>query len=340
MSLSPLSRRQLISAVPAVALLAAIPARAQDATPAATPAASPVAPDGPWSFTDDRGTELTALAIPQRIVTNILAGSALYDFGITPVGIYGVTRRADGTPEPHVGGIDLESTPNLGEVTFEFDLEGFVALDADLLVGITYAIDDPVNLWSIDPAAVEILQGQVAIAAIEVNNKPVNELIQRYQDLAASLGIDTGSKAITSARAAFDATSETLRTAIEARPGLRVLVMSANQESIYPVAPTPADLAYFASLGLDIVVPDQADTSGMSWENALKYPADVILNETRAGWFTNEQLAAHETFRFHPAVEAGQIGNRSNSYVASWQGFVPVMERLTATIEASRVVTG
>src|SRR5262245_60469474 len=76
-----LNRRRLL----ATALLASVTPRlaraAQDA--GSTPVAESA--DGEWSVMDDAGRTVTLPARPQRIVADMNAASALWDFGIRPV---------------------------------------------------------------------------------------------------------------------------------------------------------------------------------------------------------------------------------------------------------------
>ncbi len=69
----------------------------------ATLAAEQAEQAGPWTFTDDRGVEVTLESRPQRIVAYETAASALWHVGITPVGIFGGST-AGRQPQPHRGG--------------------------------------------------------------------------------------------------------------------------------------------------------------------------------------------------------------------------------------------
>ncbi|HWV25256.1 MAG TPA: hypothetical protein VNZ58_13795 [Thermomicrobiales bacterium] len=329
-----LNRRHIVKGLGALA----IGAPAYRAAHAQSPQSEATPTGAGGEFIDDRGIAVALDPVPQHVVAHIMAASALWDFGIESEAIFGPTRKADGSPENYVGGVDIENTPNLGEQTFEFDIEAFVDMDGDLLVGISYGVEDPTNIWSIRPEGVGILTDIAPIAVIGVNYKPVTTVIARYGELAARLGADLDTPELQSARSEFDTASDNLRAAIAEKPGLKVLVIAANEDMFYPIPATPADLVYSEELGLSIVTPDDEDTSGVSYEQVIKYPADLILTESRVGWFTNDQLAEHPIMSQHPAVKAGQMGIRSNTYVASYRGFVPILEQLTTTIQDSQVI--
>lgn len=108
---------------------------------ARTPQVSSVAG---WVFTDDRGMKVRLPTAPSRAVAEIDAASALWDYGVRPVDVFGPQRRADGEIDARVGNVDLASVVNLGEVWGEVDIEGLLALNADLVVGPTW---DPPEIF-------------------------------------------------------------------------------------------------------------------------------------------------------------------------------------------------
>ena len=118
------TRRDVLGTASGLALATGAGYRAAQAQ--ATPAS--VAVDGAWSFTDDRGVTVSLPALPQRIVAQVTAAASLWDYGVRPVGIFGPQRRADGTPDPLAGNIDLDAVTSLGEAWGEFDLERLIAL--------------------------------------------------------------------------------------------------------------------------------------------------------------------------------------------------------------------
>jgi iron complex transport system substrate-binding protein len=179
----------------------------------------------------------------------------------------------------------------------------------------------------------------VAISTFET---PVPASLSRFEELAAALGADRDAPDVIVARERFANASEALRQAVAEKSDLRVLIISAWPEAIYVANPAAAsDLLYFQELGVNIVVPDDPDAywDELSWEQALKYPADVILLDERDGGFTVENVAeAPSTLAAHPAVKAGQLGNWYTEFVLSYDAFAAVLEELAATIHEARVI--
>ena len=137
-----LSRRGLLAAGGAATLATLLAACGKD--DAAKPAAGNGS--GPWSFTDDRGTKVEPAARPTRVVAFTGVAAALIDFGLDKqlVGVFGDTKRADGSADPQAGDLNVESVEILGNVWGEFSLEKYAALRPELLVTHMY---DPDALW-------------------------------------------------------------------------------------------------------------------------------------------------------------------------------------------------
>ena len=140
--------------------------------------------------------------------------------------------------------------------------------------------------------------------------------------------------------AAFEAAVADLQAAIEEKPGLKVLFMSGTpEESLYVANPLQsADMTLYQSLGLDIVVPEvpaEEYWEELSWEQAGKYAVDLFLIDSRQWSNTGEQLMAIPTFAAQPAAKAGQFGAWDIEYVPSYQGFTPVIEKLTEVIRGA-----
>lgn len=329
------TRRELMAAaVTSAAFAAGIQgARAQSGTPVA---------GGAWSFTDDHGTTITLPRRPERIVAYVGSAATLWDYGIRPVGAFGPLRREDGGANPLAGNVDPEAVTSLGEGWNEIDLEELVALQPDLIVSTTYSPGIPGDLWGLEPdlaAQVGEIAPVVTISAFETS---VTESLARFEDLAVALGADLDAPRVKASREQFEQASEAVRQAASERPGLRVLVMSAWPEAIYVANPAAAsDLTYFQELGVELVAPDNPDSywEELSWEQALKYPADLLLLDARDGGYTVANLAdAPSTLAAHPAVKAGQVGNWYTEFVLSYDAFATILEELAVAISESRVI--
>ncbi len=70
----------------------------------------------------------------------------------------------------------------------------------------------------------------------------------------------------------------------------------------------------------------------LSWEQAGRYQADLILHDTRPFILQPDQL----TWAALPAVRAGQVGRWSAEARLSAQGFAAVLEDLAATVTPAR----
>ncbi len=310
---------------------------AQDgaATPASTPAArSGTQPDGTWLFVDDLGTEICLASTPRRIVAELSTAASLWDLGIRPVGVFGITTTQDGSPEIAAGRIDLDSVVNLGEGFDDFDLEQLVALQPDLVVTSLYGT----LVWRINVDALPQIEALAPIAGINVSGVSVIDIIGRYVELAAALGADTASGDTASAQSAFDASSQAVREAAAANPDLSILYVTGASDIYYVGnAMAAGDLIYFRQLGVNIPQTDETVDywESDSWEETNRYPTDVIQIDRRAAWLTYEQMLERETFALLPAVMAGQIGTWDVEYVNSYQGFTPVLDRLAETIRTA-----
>ena len=329
------SRRGLLAGASALLLAAALPASTwaqADATPAG----------GEWSFTDDAGQTITREEMPQRIVAYTPLAAALWDFGIRPIGVYGATHKPDGTPEIYTGNIDLESVTSLGQEYGALDIEGLVALQPDLLVNDMWA--DPPDVWGLEPDIIAQVEGIAPIAQIKFVDRPISDTIASVEALAGALGADLEAEEVVAARAEFDAAVEDVRAAVAENPGLKVLFASGTVEESYWIAnpSVNADLLFFKELGVDVVQPENPDGywEELSWEQAAKYDADLILLDARQYSATGEELkAAIPTFASLSAAKADQFGPWATEYVPSYAGFTPVLVALAEAIRGAEKVT-
>ncbi|RDI55808.1 ABC transporter substrate-binding protein [Nocardia mexicana] len=315
-------------------------------TVAAVLAACGRAPDdatgsGDWSFTDDRGKTLRANGIPSRVVAFTGSAAALADYGVAHriAGVFGDATAANGAKSELAGDLDLNNLTVLGNAWGDFPLEKYAALEPDLLVTDTYTPD---QLWYIpDDSRSKIESINPNIAAIAVARQPLPVTIGRYEQLATALGGDPNAPAVAQARARFTAAGQAVRDAVAQRPGLRVLAASAAPDTFYVSDPrASADLRYFQELGVDLVVPERVDSQGfyesLSWENADKYRADLILLDGRSNALQPDALAGKPLWRTLPAVRSGQITPWSTVFRYSYAGVAPLLERFAAALRSAR----
>ncbi|MBT2387425.1 ABC transporter substrate-binding protein [Streptomyces sp. ISL-11] len=295
---------------------------------------------GPWTFKDDRGQTVKSGGTPKKVVAFTGTAAALHDFGIECAGVFGPTTLKDGKPDPQAGDLDVGKVTVLGNAWGEFNVEKYAAMGPELLV--TNMIQGQ-ELWYVPDDSKKKILGLAPSVGLNVTKVPLTQVIGRYAELAASLGADLKAKKVADAKARFEKASETLREAARANKGLKVLAASGSAELLYVSDPgVYADLTYFKQLGVELVVPDKV-TGGffesLSWENAGKYAADLILLDNRTAALRPKDLAAKPTWAGLPAVKAGQVSPWLSEPRYSYAGCAPLVEALAAAVEKAKKVS-
>ncbi|ATW48632.1 ABC transporter substrate-binding protein [Streptomyces peucetius] len=337
---SHLTRRGLLSAGGALGLGVALAACGQDGRGRKDASGKAAPTSGPWSFMDDRGQTAESDYTPQNIVAFTGAAAALFDYGIEVTGVFGPTKTADGKPDVQAGDMDITKLEILGNVWGEFSVEKYAALAPELLVTDMWEKD---ALWYVpDQSKDKILKlaPSVALWAAQIN---MPGALQRRADLAESLGADMKAKKVTDAKARFDKAAERLRQAAKAKPNLKVLIGSGSQDLFYVSVPEmSADTLYFRELGVKFVEPKpnaQGFFEELSWENAGKYDADIIILDNRTGTLQPDTLEAKPTWAGLPAVKAGQVVPRVTEPIYSYAKCAPILEDLAKAIENAKKVS-
>ncbi len=332
-------RRALGAALGALAAAAALPslANALESSPEASPAS------GTWSFTDDKGITVTLPERPVRILADVNAAAPLWDFGIRPVAVFGWNASETGDFGPAGGNVDPSTVDVAGNVTEPFQLEKALASQPDLIVTLTWTIDDPTEYWSIDTEILPQAQSIAPIVAVSGTGR-ADENTTRFAELAGLLGADLDSPELRGAKARYDGVLGGFPEIAESKSDLSILFISVGTGDAIYVANPPdwADLTLYSELGLNLVRPETAVGTyweSLSMEEAIKYPADILFNSTRPGTLTPDELKAHPTFSRHPAVQAGQIGAWNQDFIMSYQGMAIALETTIAAIQTSAKVT-
>ncbi|MEU4623706.1 ABC transporter substrate-binding protein [Actinoplanes sp. NPDC023801] len=334
-----LSRRGLLAAGGAVgagALLAAC-GGGKDET-GSSPAASNAAA-GPWSFTDDQPKALTAPTTPKKIVAHVGAAAALVDLGLQDsiVGVFGETKKADGTAEPEAGALDINKVQIIGNKWGEFSVEKYAALQPELLVTHQF---DPGALWYVPDESKDQILKLAQVATVSTGRVPLTKPIERYAELAKSLGADLGASKVTEAKARFEKAAADLSAAAKASGGLKVLAGSGAADVFYvSSAAVSSDLMFFKELGVDLIMPEIKPTDyfeSLSWENADKYKADLIFLDSRPTALQPKDLVSKPGWSALPAVKANQVFPWQAVPIYSWAGSAPLLEALTAAIKKSK----
>ncbi|MET9534098.1 MULTISPECIES: ABC transporter substrate-binding protein [unclassified Streptomyces] len=297
---------------------------------------------GPWSFKDDRGITAKADATPTKIVAFTGTAAALHDYGVEVTAVFGPTRTKDGKADVQAGDLDINKVEILGNVWGEFNVEKYAALGPQLLITGMY---DKGALWYVPDESKSKILKLAPSTALMVARTSMPAALQRHAELAESLGADLKAKKVTDAKARFEKAAARLRSAAKANPKIKVLIGSASADLLYISTPEPsADLRYFKELGVNIVVPKKVDKTGwfesLSWENADKYPADIIMMDNRTSAIQPSALKSKPTWGELPAVKAGQVIPRSTTDpIFSYAKCAPALEALAKAIETAKKVS-
>jgi iron complex transport system substrate-binding protein len=289
-----------------------------------------------WTFTDDVPVTVTLDSTPLRIVAEADSARALFDLGITPVGIFG---SAPLDQLPQLEGMPLDEIESLGEAWGVVNIEAIAAVEPDLVVSTHWA--DGSVVWGFEDEVQQGLVEEIApVIGIDISTVATHGLI-RFEELAISLGADPDVTA--EARQGFEVASEGLRVALEAKPGLQILAVSAWPEALYIAEPEAfGDLAFFIDEGANLIVPSESDGfwQTLSWEGAATYEADLIIIDARV--FSDGGTAGFEdqpTWQALAPVEAGQTGKWYAGAAPSYEVYTDVVEQLTALIEQAEDIT-
>ncbi|TDC46759.1 ABC transporter substrate-binding protein [Actinomadura sp. KC345] len=300
----------------------------------------PASGGGAWSFTDDRGEKVRLDARPERVVGYVAAAAALYDFGVDEqiAGVFGPTRLKDGRPDPQAGNLPVDRLEIIGNAFGEFNIEKYANLRPDLLVSNMFLEDE---LFYVPPESKDKIFKLAPSAAIAAGAVPLPRPIERTGALAAALGADLKAGKVTAAKARFEKAAEAVRAAAGANGGLKVLAASASPDLFYASSPDKnTDLIYFKELGVDLVVPENLDQNGffenLSWENADRYKADVIMLDSRTQALQPGDLGDKPTWKDLPAVKAGQVVPWNPEPRFSYEGCAPILEALATSLKSAK----
>ncbi|WP_030145154.1 ABC transporter substrate-binding protein [Spirillospora albida] len=294
---------------------------------------------GPWTYTDDRGTKIDLKKRPERIVAYSAAAAALYDFGVDEqlVGVYGPSRLKDGSRDPQAGDLPVERLTSIGNAYGEFNIEKYAALRPDLLIDNMFIKP---NLFYVPEESKDKIFALAPSIGILAGDVPLPKPIERTAALAAALGADPKSVKVTEAKARFDRAVEAVRAAAKANP-VKVLAASAAPDLFYASSPKRnTDLMYFKELGVDLVEPAKLDDAGyfesLSWENADRYKADLIILDSRTQALQPKDLGGKPSWKDLPAVKAGQVIGWNPEPRFSYAGCAPVLEELAKAIRSAK----
>ncbi|WP_225831939.1 ABC transporter substrate-binding protein [Streptomyces sp. NK08204] len=342
-----LTRRGLLAAGGVLGLGAALTAcgdgRAEDESSGGGGRTAP-GRRGPWSFTDDRGTTVKTDRVPANIVAFTGVGAALYDYGIQVKGVFGPTTTTGGRPDVQAGDMDVSKVTVLGNAWGQFNIEKYAALAPDVLI--TTMFDHAGSLWYVPEESKKQIGRLAPGVGISVYDRQLTRPLQRMWELARSLGADMKAARVTDAKKRFEDAAARLRAAARANPGIKVMAGSASDQLFY-VSGThlSVDLEYFKALGVTFVEPPESAKrpnggwyESLSWENADRYPADIIMMDDRSSTLQPADIT-RATWKKLPAVRAGQVIARSPEPILSYDKCVPLLTSLAEAIEKARKVS-
>jgi iron complex transport system substrate-binding protein len=244
---------------------------------------------------------------PTRIVAYTTAAAALYQWGVTPVGVFGGDPRHD----PVLAGFPWSRSTIVGSVYGEIDIEKLLSLRAELIVSQWFPppLDSPLFGFK-DLKQQKTIGSRVPIVGLNGHTIATNQ-ITRFADLARAIGVNTKAGKVAHAYNAFRRAAARLSAVSRRKSSLRIIAVSGNRDSMYVAKIVDdGDLNFYKHRGAPLV---SAKTSAaywdtLSWEEAGKYPADAILYDSRPVVLPLKQAQAIPTFAALPAVRAQQVG--------------------------------
>ncbi|OLT46606.1 Fe3+-hydroxamate ABC transporter substrate-binding protein [Saccharomonospora sp. CUA-673] len=304
-ALPPISRRSLLSGAAALAatgfLTACGPNTSDDADGGGGDASG-------WSFTDDRGEEITLDRTPTRIAGLNDAIASLWNYGITPVASFGATGLG---ADVNFEGKDHSQVTEVGTTYGEINLVRLQAQKPDLIVVHAYPEDES---GEIDPnkplfGFKDIKQQEDAaaiapIVAISMTGS-ADKVVERTTEFARSLGVEQ--QLLDEKKSDYDAARERLREA--ASSGVTVMAVAAYETDGVHIAKAEDDpaLRSYTELGMKYPDPggDEYYWRQAAWENITQFRTDVVLYSLRA--MSGDDMLKQPTFATMPAAQAGQV---------------------------------
>lgn len=298
---------------------------------------------GAWTFVDQRsGEDVELERSPATVVAFTGLAAALYDYGVEVAAVFGPTTLADGAPDLQAGRMPVEGLTVLGNAWGEFDIEAYAALGPDLLVSHFF---EGFDLWFVPEDRLEEVESLAPAVGLRISSgDPVDDVLAHHAELAVALGADPESDTLAEAKARYDAAVTAVEEAAAANP-VTVLACSAYAESLYVGVPDTFDLlAKCAELGVNFVVAEEPDEAGywepLSWENADKYDADLLLLDARSASLQPADLGEFPTWDSISAVAAGQIYAWNPEPIYSYVGAALILEGIAAAIASAEPVSG
>ncbi|MEG9226806.1 ABC transporter substrate-binding protein [Aeromicrobium sp. Sec7.5] len=297
--------------------------------------------DGSVDQTDGIDVDL-ADGGPERIVAQTTIAAALTQLGLGDriVGTFGPLNGPDGGVDSQAQGLDpasVEDVTGAGDYG-DIDEEKVAALDPDLIVTSSYIEGD---YWYMSKPIHDSLGQQWDIVVANYDGLDLTGQIEEVQELAEELGADLDSDEVAAGQAAFDEASATATALGEqlTAAGKTALAVSGSVDSFYVSNPAVSqDLNYWVeTLGLPITIPDNPDAQGyfetLSWEDADKYNADLVLVDDRQGQAGVQALKAQPVFATITAAKNDAYTPWTSVYPPTYQTAADLLTRFTTAAQ-------
>lgn len=296
----------------------------------------PAAGASGWSYTDGSGQTTTLDDVPLRIVAHGSAAAALIPLGIRPIGIYADTKI---TEDLALKQLDLEGIEIVGEEWGTINVEAVAALEPDLIVAEWWPLEQAYSGLEEGTGAASQQLREIAPIVGVAQGPSIEAMLGDYEELALSLGADLDAPDIAAERERYAAAVESFESAVAAKPDLTVLAVSPTPELLYVAVPEySAELSDFVRWGMPLVVPDNPDDGfeyweSLSWENANKYQADLLLIDERGYPSNLAEAEKQPTWTSLDAAAAGAVAVWPAYWLRNHHDYATALEQLTAAIE-------
>jgi len=242
--------------------------------------------------------------------------------------------------DPQLRGLDLSGIDIVGEEWGVINIEAMAALDPDLIVSEYWPLEDGYTGLEEGTGEANSALSDIAPVVGVTQGTSVAAMIDDYSVPAESLGADLDAPAIASERERFEDAVERFKTVVASKPDLTVLAVSPTAESLYVAVPAgAAELSDFVSWGLNIIEPEPDPSfpywETLSWENAAKYQADLIIYDDRVGTTGLDQAEAQPTWSLLTAVEAGAVTNWPAFWLRNYTAYADQLDNLSDVIETT-----
>ncbi|MGC4112268.1 MAG: ABC transporter substrate-binding protein [Nocardioides sp.] len=338
--LDELTRRRLLTAATAGVALLGLDACGSSQTSSNDAAAK----DSAWTFTDDLGRTIHLPSRPARIASLWDSTTAtLWAAGLRDVV---ASQLAPGnTAMLTAAGVDRGGIRRLSiGNTAQVNLEALAAATPDLIIDITDTTKGGARLATThqEPQITKI----APVVGLDSDGPDIVSIITRAERLIRALGVPVADQ---TEQGRYQAAAQRLRSALEAKPGLRfVFCWTDGSDVLYLYAPDGSTgnpwSPTLAALGMDFTPvhtsagPSAGGFGTVSWELVPDLPVDVLL-QTGGTWpITNPGWQAM------PAVRASQAHNTDTWgpgwYLTDYANYTSLLNHLTTITEDSRPGVG